>query len=75
MATTDTEKRARAESIVHTIIATTSSGCGSPGGTEEAAVVAEKLGCPVALIWLAADQMTVEQIDELVAWWPQKGGA
>jgi hypothetical protein len=70
---TTVEQRARAESIVETIIATTQTGCGSPGGPEDAVACAQRLNVPVALIWLAADQMTVEQIDELVAWWPRRG--
>lgn len=74
MATT-AEKRTRAESIVETILATTAAGAGSPGNTEDAKAVADRLDVPVALVWLAVDQMSVEQIDELVQWWPAKGGA
>jgi hypothetical protein len=75
MATTDTDKRTRAESIVETILATTQSGMGSPDGADHAEAVADRLDVPVGLVWLAVDGVTVEQIDELCVWWPQKGGA
>ena len=34
--------------------------------------IAEKLGVPAVLVWLAMDGFTAEEIDELVAWWPRK---
>lgn len=69
---TATERRIRAESIIATLHATTQTGTGSPSNDEQASDLAERLEVPVALVWLAVDEMTVEQIDELCMWWPRR---
>lgn len=73
MATT-CERRLRAESIIATIHATTQTGTGSPSTDEQATALAERLEVLRALIWLAVDQLDVDDIDALVAWWPRKDG-
>ena len=68
---TASERRTRAEAVVETLHATTQTGTGSPNDDEQAAALAERLDIPVGLVWLAVDGMTVEQIDQLVGWWPR----
>ena len=41
---------------------------------KEAEEAAERLGVPEALVWLAVDGVDFEKVDELVQWWPAKGG-
>ena len=66
-----TAERARAEHVVDTIIAASETGQFGAVG-DETAQMAERLGVPRALVALAVLQTSVEQIDELVAWWPRK---
>ena len=68
--------RQRAEAIVETVAQSqrwTKTGFhGGSHSEEELRDVAEALGVPHALLWLAVGQVTGEQIDELTAWWPRK---
>ena len=69
--------RERAEGIVETVAQSqrwTKTGFhGGSHSEEELRDVAEALQAPYALLWLGVGQVTSEQIDALVAWWPRKG--